>query len=267
MKTILITGASTGIGKAIGEHLASKGHRVFGTSRNPEQYPASTFELLKLDVRSLESIHAVIATILQKTTRIDVLINNAGVGIAGAVEELPEREIKNNFEVNFFGPVAVIKAVLPTMRSQKTGLIINITSIAGYMGLPFRGAYSASKGALTILSEAIAMEVKPFGIHVCCVAPGDFATNIAAGRFHAPSISGSDYEIGYQKTLDLMNTHVKTGDDPMTIALKIEKIIDSKNRKIHYKVGSFLQKFSVILKFVLPDLVYQKMLMKHYKLA
>ena len=267
MKTILITGASTGIGKAIGAHLASKGHRVFGTSRNPEQYPDSTFELLKLDVRNSESIHAAIATILQKTGCIDVLINNAGVGIAGAVEELPESEIKNNFEVNFFGPIAVIKAVLPTMRSQKSGLIINITSIAGHMGLPFRGAYSASKGALSVLTEAIAMEVKPFGIHVCCVAPGDFATNIAAGRFHAPLIGGSDYEIGYQKTLDLMNKHVTTGNDPMTIAIKIEKIIDSKKPKLHYKVGPFLQKFSIILKFLLPDLVYQKILMKHYGLA
>ena len=96
------------------------------------------------------------------------------------------QEIKNNFETNFFGPIEVMKAVLPQMRSQKSGLIINITSIAGYMGLPYRSVYSASKGALELITEALRMEVKSFGIHITNVAPGDFATNIASGRFHAP---------------------------------------------------------------------------------
>jgi short-subunit dehydrogenase len=263
MKTILITGASTGIGKSIGELLSNKGFTVFGTSRSPEKYPDSKFTLLAMDVRNHESIAAVASQI----PTIDVLINNAGVGIAGALEEIPESEIKNNFEVNFFGPIAAMKAVLPTMRGQKSGLIINITSIAGFMGLPYRGVYSASKSALSVLSEAIAMEVKPFGISVCNVAPGDFATNIAAGRFHAPILAGSDYEDGYQKTLESMNTHVDSGENPAEMALAILKIIESRNPKIHYKIGSFMQKFSVVLKFILPDLVYQKMLMKHYGLA
>ena len=263
MKTILVTGGSTGIGKSIGELLVKQGFTVFGTSRNPEKYPRSVFRLLAMDVRDTVSI----ANVVREIGTIDVLINNAGVGIAGAIEELPEAEIKNNFEVNFFGPIAVMKAVLPTMRAQKSGLIVNVTSIAGFMGLPYRGVYSASKSALSILSEAMAMEVKPFGIKICCVAPGDFATNIAAGRFHAAILQGSDYENGYSKTLDLMNNHVDTGENPDEMARAILKIIESGNPKIHYKVGTFMQKFSVVLRFVLPDLVYQKMLMKHYGLA
>lgn len=266
MKTILITGASSGIGKAIGEHLHKKGYKVFGTSRNPDDYPNSIIKLLPMDVRQSTSVTAVIDTIIAQTGKIDVLINNAGVGITGALEELPETELKNNFEVNFFGPISVIKSVLPIMRAHQSGLIINITSIAGYMGLPYRGIYSASKSALAMLSEAIAMEVKPLGIKICCVAPGDFATNIASGRFHVPIIDGSDYEKNYMKTLQLMDAHVDSGGDPIEMALIIEKIILAKNPKIHYKVGSFLQKFSIVLKFILPDLVYQKILMKHYDL-
>ena len=147
-KVVLITGGSSGIGKAVGEYLLQKGFRVYGTSRTPEKYLNSKFPIIALDVTQTESISACVLAVLEKETKIDVLVNNAGVGITGPMEEIPETEIKNNFETNFFGPLAVIKAVLPTMRQQKSGLIINITSIAGYMGLPFRGVYSASKAAL-----------------------------------------------------------------------------------------------------------------------
>ena len=110
------------------------------------------------------------------------------------------------------------------------------------------------------------METKQFGINICNVAPGDFATNIASGRYHSPLIKGSSYEATYGKTLDVLNSHVKSGNNPNEMGKVIYEIINSKNPKIHYKVGSFLQKFSIVLKRILPDLVYQKMLMKHYKL-
>jgi NAD(P)-dependent dehydrogenase (short-subunit alcohol dehydrogenase family) len=137
-KVILITGGSSGIGKAVGEFLHHKGFTVYGTSRNPERITTSIFSLVQLDVRNFESIQKAVSEIITKTGRLDVVINNAGVGITGPLEEIPTEEIKNNFETNFFGPIEVMKAVLPQMRSQKTGLIINITSIAGYMGLPYR---------------------------------------------------------------------------------------------------------------------------------
>ena len=265
-KVVLITGGSSGIGKSVGEFLHSKGFVVYGTSRNPERYANSQFPLLALDVRNVESIQRAVAEVISKSGRIDVIINNAGVGITGPIEEIPTEEIKNNFETNLFGPIEVMKASLPQMRSQKSGLIINITSIAGYMGLPYRGIYSASKGALELITEAMRMEVKSFGIHITNVAPGDFATNIAAGRFHAPLVKGSAYEIPYGNTLKMMDEHVDSGSNPNEMAEAIYKIIQTSNPKIHYKVGVFMQKFSIVLKRILPDNVYEKMLMNHYKL-
>ncbi len=265
-KVVLITGGSSGIGKSIGEFLHHKGFIVYGTSRNPEKIINSIFPLLTLDVRNSKSIQSAIANVIASSGRLDILINNAGVGITGPLEEIPTDEIKNNFETNFFGPIEVMKSVLPQMRAQKSGLIINITSIAGYMGLPYRSVYSASKGALELITEALRMEVKSFGIQITNVAPGDFATNIAAGRFHAPLLKGSAYEVPYGNTLKMMNEHVDSGSNPNEMAEAIYAIIQNPNPKIHYKVGAFLQKFSIVLKRILPDKVYEKMLMNHYKL-
>ncbi|HEX8269102.1 MAG TPA: SDR family oxidoreductase [Flavobacterium sp.] len=265
-KIILITGASSGIGKAIGELLFHKGYTVFGTSRSPERFTNSVFPLLALDVRDSDSIKAAVGKVIAMSGRIDVVINNAGVGIAGPLEEIPTAEIRNNFETNLYGPIEVIKAVLPYMRTQKSGLVINITSIAGYMGLPYRSIYSASKGALEIVTEALRMEVRQFGIQITNVAPGDFATNIAAGRFHAPLVEGSPYEMAYGNTLKAMNDHVDSGSNPNQMAEAIYKIINNGRPRIHYKIGAFMQKFSIVLKRVLPDKMYEKMLMNHYKL-
>jgi NAD(P)-dependent dehydrogenase (short-subunit alcohol dehydrogenase family) len=265
-KVVLITGGSSGIGKSIGEFLHQKGFIVYGTSRNPEKVLNSIFPLVALDVRDVESIHLAVAQIIQTTGRLDVVINNAGVGITGPLEEIPMEEIKNNFDTNFFGPIAVMKAVLPQMRQQKSGLIVNVTSIAGYMGLPYRSVYSASKGALELITEALRMEVKSFGIQITNVAPGDFATNIAAGRFHAPIIQGSDYERAYGSILKTMDAHVDSGSNPNEMAEAVFRIIQDNNPRIHYKVGAFMQKFSIVLKRILPDTVYEKMLMNHYKL-
>jgi len=265
-KVVFITGASSGIGKSIGEFLHSKGFVVYGSSRNPERITNSVFPLIALDVRNKVSIQEAIAVVIMKSGRVDVVINNAGVGITGPIEEIPTEEIQNNFETNLFGPIEVIKAVLPQMRLQKCGLIINITSIAGYMGLPYRGIYSASKGALELITESLRMEVKSFGIHITNVAPGDFATNIAAGRFHAPVIEGSAYEIPYGKTLKELETHVDSGSNPNEIAKVIYKIIQTPDPNIHYKIGAFMQKFSILLKRILPDKLYEKMLMNHYKI-
>lgn len=265
-KVVLITGGSSGIGKSIGNFLHQKGFTVYGTSRNPKNVSNSIFPLIALDIRDSESIKVAVSQVIKLSGKIDVLINNAGVGITGPLEEIPTQEIKNNFETNLFGPIEMMKTVLPQMRSQKSGLIINVTSIAGYMGLPYRSIYSSSKGALELITEALRMEVKAFGINITNVAPGDFATNIASGRFHAPLLKNSAYEIPYGNTLKMMDEHVDHGSNPNEMALAVYNIIQSPNPKIHYKVGAFLQKFSIVLKRILPDKVYEKMLMNHYKL-
>ncbi len=265
-RVVLITGGSSGIGKSIGEYLTDKGFTVYGTSRNPEKYLDSKFPIIGLEVTDSGVIETCVNKVISEAGGIDILINNAGVGITGPIEEIPEIEIKNNFETNFFGPINVIKAALPQMRRQQSGLIINITSIAGYMGLPYRGVYSASKSALGILTEAYRMELKNFNIHMANVAPGDFATNIASGRYHAPVKEDSPYKESYGNTLKMMDEHVDAGLDPHLMAKVIHKIINTKNPKGHYKVGTFLQKFSIVLKRLLPDKVYENILMNHYKL-
>ena len=264
-KIVFITGASSGIGKSIATYLHDKKYKVYGTSRNPQNIKVP-FSMVALDVTDAVTIKKAIALVVEKEGKIDVLINNAGKGITGAIEDTPTDEMRSNFETNFFGAIEVIKAVLPVMRGQKSGLIINTTSIAGYMGLPFRGIYSASKGALELVTEALSMEVKQFGVKVVNAAPGDFATNIAAGRYHTPVFEKSAYKTTYAENLALMDNHVDSGKNPIFMAKAIERIIEAKNPKIHYKIGGFMEKFSVVLKRILPDKVCEKLLMNHYKL-
>lgn len=264
-KVIFITGTSSGIGRVVAQHLSSKGYKVYGSSRNPKA-ENSLYETLKMDVREVESVHRAVDYIIAKEGRIDVLINNAGVGITGAMEEIPQEAIWNNFETNCFGPIELIKAVLPTMRNQKSGLIINVTSIAGYMGLPYRSAYSASKAALHMFSESLRIELKPFDIQVTTIAPGDFATDIATRRFHTPIDTQSPYYQWYKEQLATINDDVNKGSNPQLMADRITAIIEQRNPKVHYKVGRFLQKLSILLKHLLPDTWYEKLLMHHYNI-
>jgi NAD(P)-dependent dehydrogenase (short-subunit alcohol dehydrogenase family) len=265
-KVVLITGGSSGIGKSTGEFLLTKGYSVYGTSRNPDRYASSKFKLVTLDVADKDSIEKAIQTIIETSGRIDVLINNAGAGITGPIEEIPDAEIKRNFETNLFGPINVIKSVLPHMRQQNSGMIINITSIGGFMGLPYRGVYCASKGALGLITEAFRMEIKDFNIQMTNLAPGDVATNIAAGRFHVPVSKVSPYHPQYGNVLKAIDQDVDNGNDPNVIARAVYKIINKSNPKIHYRVGAFMQKFSIILKRILPGKVYEKLLLNHHKL-
>ncbi|APQ19133.1 SDR family oxidoreductase [Maribacter hydrothermalis] len=263
-KVVLITGGSSGIGKAIGLHLKEKGYIVYGTTRNLSKYSSFVdFPLLEMDVQNIETIKTCIAALIKKESRIDVLVNNAGVGITGPMEETPQSEVVNAFATNFNGPLRVINEVLPIMRAQKMGLVINITSIAGYMGLPFRGIYSASKAALEMVTESYRFETKCFGVKFTTVAPGDFATNIAAGRYHAPVYEKSPYKKDYSSTLEAIDADVDSGGDPIEVGKIIAKIIETKNPKPHYRVGSFIQKLSLTLKNLLPGLWFEKLLENH----
>ena len=265
-KVVLITGASSGIGKSAAEFLSAKGFKVYGTGRNPKINEKNGYSLIPLDVTKPETISLAIDSIIKIEGRLDVLVNNAGMGITGPIEDTPTNEMRKVFETNFFGAIDMMKAVLPQMRKQQSGTIINVTSIAGYMGLPFRGVYSATKGALDLVSEAIRMEVKEFGIQIATIAPGDVATNIAAGRYHTPVFENSAYKEKYQMNLDLMDSHVDSGMDPIKMAEKIHQIINLKQPNVHYRVGAFMEKFSTLLKKILPSKRYEKLLMNHYKL-
>lgn len=266
-KVVLVTGGSSGIGKSIGTYLTSKGYKVYGTTRTLDNHPDfNAFELLSLDVKEVESVNRAVSELISREGRLDVLINNAGIGITGPIEETPHQEILKVFDTNFNGPVHMIKAVLPQMRKQGGGHIVNITSIAGHMGLPYRGFYSATKGALALLTEALRMETKDFGVKICNLAPGDFATNIASGRYHAPVLDDSPYEEKYAQVIDSINKDVDSGGDPLEVARAVYAVINQKRPKVNVAVGAFTQKFSLVLKRLLPDKVYEKLLTQHYKL-
>lgn len=266
-QVVLVTGASSGIGRAIASYLTMKELTVYGTSRNPHTvHNDILFHLLPMDVTDEASIEKAIAIIIKEEGKIDVLINNAGVGITGAIEETPSDEIDKVFSTNVYGPIMVIKKVLPYMRAQKSGLIINLSSIAGYMGLPYRGIYSATKAALIMLTEALRIELKDFGIQVTHVAPGDFATNISLRRYHTPIYENSPYEKAYSHTLDMINKNVRDGEDPKKLGLLLFEIIDTPFPDAQYNVGSFGQKLSVLLKRILSAEFFEKLLIRHHKL-
>lgn len=266
-EVVLITGGSSGIGRCVGRHLKSRGYTVYGTARNPEKYSEfADFPLLKMDVQKAASVRDAVADLIQREGKVDILINNAGVGITGPLEETPHAEALNAFETNLHGPMRLIREVLPHMRARQKGFIINITSIAGYMGLPFRGIYSATKGALELVTEAYRMELREFGIRMCSLAPGDYATNIASGRYHSPVLDDSPYRDTYGKSLELIDKHVGEAEPPDPVAHKVAHILKKKNPAVHYTVGSPLQRFSLTLKNLLPDKLYERLLLNHYKL-
>ena len=265
-KVVLITGASSGLGKATASYLLANNYRVFGTSRDSQKHISGiNFDLLTFDLNQPETAQKLVNQVMHKVGRIDVLINNAGAGITGPIEETDVNSMQTHFSTNFFGPLSLIQKVLPVMRQQKSGLIINITSIGGYMGLPFRGTYSASKGALGLTSEALRMEVKRFGIDVVTLAPGDYATDIATRRIYSPLNKDSPYHDLYEYSINTIDEHVDQGGNPNDFARMVHKIIKLNKRNVHYRSGSFLQKFSILLKKILPDTLFEKMIMNHYK--
>ena len=173
-RVVLITGASSGIGKACADHLAKGGYRVYGTSRKPPS--VAPFRMMQLDVTDDESVEGTVNELLKREGRIDVLVNNAGIAMAGAIEDTSVEEARTQLETNFFGAFRMCWVVVPTMRAQKYGYIVTISSIGGQIAIPFQGLYSASKFALEGLSESLRMEVRPFGIKVILIQPGDHRT-------------------------------------------------------------------------------------------
>lgn len=262
---ILVTGASSGIGRACAEHLNRNGHRVYGTSRKPETDPG--FNLIQMDVTDCDSVKAAVQHILENESRIDAVINNAGFGIAGAIETTSIDEVISQFNANFYGVHRVCQAVLPIMREQSGGIIINISSLGGLIGLPFQGLYSASKYALEGYSEALYKEVLRFGIRIVLVEPGDFATSFTKNRrLSDSSATHPVYGDQFAKTLKVIEADENGGADPIKIAGLMEKILRNPKPRLRYKVGGFSQTISTELKKIMPDRWFDRLIMNHYKL-
>lgn len=185
MAVVLVTGCSSGFGRALASTLAQRGDTVVATVRSLRGAPlleVASLDVVELDVTNPQDIHEVVRNTLDKYGRIDVLVNNAGIGLRAPVELASYDDTKLVFETNTFGPLALQQAVLPAMRQQGSGLIVNVSSIVGRIVRPFAGVYAASKFALEAISEALYFEVKPFGIRVVLVEPGEFPTKFVSNR-------------------------------------------------------------------------------------
>ncbi len=246
------------------EHLAKKGFSIYGTMRKSQE-KSQVYNVIKADVTDKASVDEAVQTILKKEGRIDVLINNAGMGISGPVEFSSVENIKVQMDTNFMGTVNVIQSVLPVMRKQRSGTIINFSSIGGIMGLPYQGFYSASKFAVEGLSEALRMELKPFNIKVIVVSPGDFFTGFTSKRKIQSDLNvNGPYEIQLQKTMRIIENDESKGMKPEFLAKKIYRIIQCRNPHSNYIIASFEQKLAVLLKALLPSSWFSRILSSHY---
>ena len=261
---ILVTGASSGIGSSISTYLSAKGHIVYGTSRR-SQKEQKNFQWLKLDVNHADSIHQGIEKILKEQGRLDILINNAGLGMISALEESPMNNVNQVMQTNFYGVLHLCQAVIPIMRTQKKGKIINISSIAGLMGLPYRAIYSASKFAVEGLTEALRIELTKFNIQVCTLQPGSIQTDISGNRasFIDP---GSIYFNELENIEKIINREVENGLKAMDVAIKVEKIVRRKKIKPKYIVARPFQKMVSCFKYFLPSPIYESLVRKHYEI-
>jgi len=263
-QTILITGTSSGIGQTIATHLNTIGYNVIGTSRNPN--PNAEIRQLKLDVTNEDLINDCIRTLKDEDITIDILINNAGIALAGTIEDTTIDEALNQMDTNYFGVVRMIKAFIPLMRENGVGKIINIGSLAGLFGLPFQGHYCASKYALEGLVESLRMELKPFNIKMCNINPSDFNTEITQHRKFAKTLS-PHYTEQFNSTMKVYEEGEKDGPDPIKIAKLVEQLLDSKSSwKIRYVVGNFDQTRTVFLKRLLGSQIFEKLLLGYYKI-
>lgn len=263
-KVVFITGISSGFGKKTAELLAVNGHIVYGTVRKESETLANV-NILKMDLTDPESIKLAVGLVLEKEGKIDILINNAGVHTGGAIETAPVENIRLQMDTNVMGMVYMLKEVLPSMRKQREGTIINFSSIGGLMGLPFQGFYSASKFAIEGLSEALRMEVKQFNIKVVLINPGDFHTNNTANRRNFLTKAENDpYAEQFAKSLAIIEKDENGGWPPEVLAKKLVKIIESKNPCQRYVIATAEQKLAVVLKNILPSSWFMKILAPHY---
>jgi NAD(P)-dependent dehydrogenase (short-subunit alcohol dehydrogenase family) len=247
MSVILITGSSTGIGLATAVYLSTKGHRVYASMRNPDrsgelraaaESNKCKIEIIALDVSDEQSVKKAVAQVLEREGRIDVLVNNAGIAPMGPLEEVDDAVVRSVFDTNVFGLLRCIRAVLPSMRKQRGGSIINIGSVAGSVASSCSSIYAASKFALEGLSESLAQEVQPFGIHVALVKPGFIVTPIIGKALDTlPSPEQSAYPIAVSISNALFQSATSTGGPPEAVAATIEEAMNDRTSRLRYPVG------------------------------
>jgi NAD(P)-dependent dehydrogenase (short-subunit alcohol dehydrogenase family) len=262
-RVVLVTGASSGIGECCASFLSQRGYKVYGASRRALEKPGVS--VLRMDVCDDDSVRDGISAVLEREGRLDAVVNNAGMGIAGAIEDTSIEEAMAQFEVNFFGVLRVCRAVLPAMRKQRGGYIVNIGSIGGLIAIPFQGLYSASKFAVEGLTEALRLEARPFGIHAVVIEPGDHRTSFTERRCWAQgSLGGSAYQERCERAVARMASDERNGPAPLGVARLVHRVINTPRPRLRYTVGPTPQRSAVWLKRLMPYSVMEKVLSGYY---
>lgn len=262
---ILITGITSGLGRAMAERLNACGHKVYGTCRkDSSRIPSVTY--IKADVRDDSSVDDAVNQVISQEGRIDVFINNAGMGIAGPLETTTLENAQMQMDVNFMGMVRFMSRIIPIMRKQRSGHVICVSSIGGLMGLPYQGMYSASKFAIEGYCQALRLEVRNMGIKVTVINPGDFSTAFTAQRNKDLSSVTLDAYPGFARSMEGIENDEHSGLNPDRLARRICRIVTKRHPANRYVVATFIQRASVTLKALLPAKWYDRILSSYYHL-
>lgn len=259
-KVAIVTGASTGIGQASAKALRDAGFRVFGSSRRPVANAADGTTMLACDVTDDASVRALVDDVLGTTGRIDVLVNNAGMGLLGGAEESSVDQAKALFDVNLFGVIRTTNAVLPVMRKQKSGRIINVSSVLGLMPAPFSALYSSTKHAVEGYSESLDHEVRSFGIRVCLLEPAYTRTSFEQNMV-LPDRALDTYVSARTRAAAVVQEVMKTADSPEVVAARVIEAATTPSPRRRYTCGKVARQVSLLRRFV-PERMFDKSLRK-----
>ncbi len=267
-RVVLVTGCSSGFGKALAEALHQRGDRVYATLRTP--LPAASSDgphYLRMDVTDDAAVAEGVATILREEGRIDCLVNNAGFGISGAIEDTTVDEVRTQLDTNLLGTHRLVRAVLPTMRAQRSGRIINMSSLGGIVSVPFQAFYCVSKFGIEAYTEALRMEVRSFGIHASLIEPGDFATNGTANRRWAVAArAGSAYATQCHTAVERMIVEEQNNKDITPVVRALMRALDAAKPRLRYPVATPIQRLLVGLRPLLPQPWFEALVMDNYKI-
>ena len=264
MKVALVTGVSSGIGQATALRLVDLGYRTFGTVREHFEPQPGTIELIRLDVRDRDSVEHGVATVFERAGRIDLLVNNAGTALISAAEETTPEEALQEFDTNFFGLMRMTQAVLPLMRKQHSGRIINISSVLGFLPAPFMSVYAATKHAVEGYSESLDHEVRNFGIRVIVVEPGFTRTKLGNNWSNGHGIS--EYRKEKERVAASVRDNIRNGADPDVIAAVIARAAEAPKPTLHYQAGPRARMLRV-LRSIAPASVLDQGLRKTFGIA
>jgi len=260
----IVTGATAGIGLATADLLRKEGYTVYGTSRRPEGDTRNGIAMLACDVTRDESAASVIAEVLRRSGRIDLLVNNAGFGLIAGAEESSIEQAKAVFEVNLFGAMRMTNHVLPLMRQQRSGRVINIGSVVGFLPAPYYAIYSATKHAIEGYSQTLDHEVRGFGIRVLVIEPAftrtSFETNLVA-----PDRPLAIYEAARKSMIETSRQQVEQGDDPRVVARVVLKAAQAAKPRLRYPAGPAARQLALMRKLV-PEGIFNSILRKQFKL-